>query len=374
MDASPSAHAPRGGPLGLISALVILAIMLVAGCSLSQRACFLTLSEQCASAKTIDGSEVVGYLSYTANVDESSNANPGGTDDTAVFVTCGAAGLVSYTTCLLKGSQLPPGPVRDESALDTINQAFSVCPDIDLNRYIACLDEGWPSDTGGHIRDGGRISATSPDGTTLAYILTEAGQSELKLARVDGTEDRLLLSMGCLLTVCEQHEYVVPLERYLQPPSWSPDGTHIAFEVRVAESSGIFIIRPDGTGLEQLTSGHHINPQWSPDGRLILFEVRRGECQELAVVHVESHIVRRITRWPRTSLEGIDMGLIGFGPECTDHSPVWSPDSTQVAFMSAHRDSDSHVFIVKADGSQLTTIEGPPAYSRSSDNSDLQWR
>jgi len=66
------------------------------------------------------------------------------------------------------------------------------------------------------------------------------------------------------------HQFV-PMELYAILPRWSPDGSLIAFESVDAERQGdIYVIRPDGTGLRQVTSGGFtVWPEWTADGRLI---------------------------------------------------------------------------------------------------------
>ena len=70
---------------------------------------------------------------------------------------------------------------------------------------------------------------------------------------------------------------------YEGSPDWSADGTAIAF-VRYCGSSdradedAIFVIRPNGTGLRQLTAGpSDDSPSWARDGRSIAF-VRLGRA------------------------------------------------------------------------------------------------
>jgi Tol biopolymer transport system component len=75
---------------------------------------------------------------------------------------------------------------------------------------------------------------------------------------------------------------VTPWKLDANDPDWSPDGTSIVFN-SPAEAGGdqnIFAIRPDGSGLTQLTSGLSTypnggqgtyHPSWSPDGTEILF-------------------------------------------------------------------------------------------------------
>ena len=55
-----------------------------------------------------------------------------------------------------------------------------------------------------------------------------------------------------------------------ETPAWSPDGALIAFKV---PNVGIHVIRPDGTGLRQLTNGNSGDyvGDWSPDSKHLVF-------------------------------------------------------------------------------------------------------
>ena len=63
-------------------------------------------------------------------------------------------------------------------------------------------------------------------------------------------------------------------------PSWSPDGTKIAFASgRDSEHNGFFYyqiysMNADGSNQTRLTNDDHINrhPSWSPDGTKIVFQ------------------------------------------------------------------------------------------------------
>ena len=55
-------------------------------------------------------------------------------------------------------------------------------------------------------------------------------------------------------------------------PSWSPDGTKLAFASDRSGSWQVYVMNADGSGVVQLTSGgNHIQPAWSPDGSKIAF-------------------------------------------------------------------------------------------------------
>ena len=47
-------------------------------------------------------------------------------------------------------------------------------------------------------------------------------------------------------------------------PSWSPDGSRIAFESRRAECYAIYVMNPDGSELKALTDG--TTDDWNTDG------------------------------------------------------------------------------------------------------------
>lgn len=62
-------------------------------------------------------------------------------------------------------------------------------------------------------------------------------------------------------------------------PSWSPDGTRIAFH-SARYPTAIFVARADGSHRRWLSAG--FGPVWSPDGRWIAFTY--GRCRQLYVI------------------------------------------------------------------------------------------
>jgi hypothetical protein len=58
-------------------------------------------------------------------------------------------------------------------------------------------------------------------------------------------------------------------------PSWSPNGTKVAFARRSRGQINIYTVRRNGRGLRQVTRRGGYGPAWSPDGRWIAF-IRNG--------------------------------------------------------------------------------------------------
>ena len=110
----------------------------------------------------------------------------------------------------------------------------------------------------------------SPDGEKLLYrrsvdepalnwaLGAAARNSEIALADIDGGNEVILASSPA----------------FDGWPIWSPDGRWIAFASNRAGPSRtghVWIMRPDGSELSQLTGGglSHVQPSWAPDGKAV---------------------------------------------------------------------------------------------------------
>jgi Tol biopolymer transport system component len=152
----------------------------------------------------------------------------------------------------------------------------------------------------------------SPDGEWIAFT-NEGVQENLFIVRADGSEYRQLTDDP----------------RRNRVPAWSPDGTRIAF---VSDRGGryeIWVIRPDGSGLERLVASSHdqsIGPAWSPDARS-LSVIKVGTLPRSSIVQVgrplEDPTTRRLPPIP---------GGLGFW------ATSWSPDGGQLVGMGVGED------------------------------------
>ena len=95
----------------------------------------------------------------------------------------------------------------------------------------------------------GLFPTWSPDGKQIAYTSMETGN--IMIMNADGSNVTPLTAS---------------VEGFRSYPSWSPDGDYIIFTEGSDDSSSIYIVNVDGTGLEQLT-GDDVRPSrsvWIP--------------------------------------------------------------------------------------------------------------
>lgn len=249
------------------------------------------------------------------------------------------------------------------------------------------------------------VPSWSPDGQWVAYFhsnpFDEAdGPSGLYVTDVAGTEKRLLVpgpySLGVdwspdsrwlvfagfngLQVVSASGDSVRTIYGDALYPSWSPDGTEIAFTT-MQES---WVIHPDGTGLRRLTPKGlpSFDPDWSPDGRRLvitglgpdLFIFRPGDSVETRLTH-DAHFDFSPAWSPRGDLIAWNawpqrdghvhpelwvMDTLGRGRRHladAETAPSWSPDGNWLVF-SKRAYFATRLFVIRPDGSGLRQLHG----------------
>jgi dipeptidyl aminopeptidase/acylaminoacyl peptidase len=226
----------------------------------------------------------------------------------------------------------------------------------------------------------------SPDGRQVAFVVTLLSEDK----------DQYLSNIWMVDTSGgEPYRFTTGPKRDAKP-RWSPDGYRLAFlSDREAQPKAQVYIMPaaggEPTRLTNLPNGvmQHV---WSPDGSRLALVARVGGWQEPATEEErqKSKPVRIITTLKyKANGDGyiydqrphlFVVSAAGGEPQqltdgdFADADPAWSPDGTQLAFVSArHEDRDydnaSDIWIIPADGGEprrLTDIAGPvssPAFS-----------
>ncbi|GAA3291995.1 hypothetical protein GCM10020295_10140 [Streptomyces cinereospinus] len=145
-------------------------------------------------------------------------------------------------------------------------------------------------------------------------------------------------------------------------PQFSPDGSRLVVCAYRGGGFHLWTLRPDGTGLRQLTHGpwDDRGPAWSPDGTRIAFASERGgdpvagAPYRIWVVDVRTGALTRLTGRPGQDPAG--------APAHEDFDPAWSPDGERVLFVRATATASgalraSTVAAVAADGSGPVRVE-----------------
>ena len=123
-------------------------------------------------------------------------------------------------------------------------------------------------------------------------------------------------------------------------PTWSPDGTRIAFEDFRDGDSEIYSIDGAGGNLLQMTDNttDEATPDWSPNGDWIAFasdaESEHRGSYDIYKMRVDGTEVTRLT-----------------DSDAQEWTPTWSPDSSRIAFYR-----DDKIIVMDADGTGVTRV------------------
>ncbi|HEX9837846.1 MAG TPA: S9 family peptidase, partial [Anaerolineales bacterium] len=176
----------------------------------------------------------------------------------------------------------------------------------------------------------------SPDGNFIVYNLRRFDD----LNRLDIV--LLEIETGKSISL-----YGKPSTRALSP-KWSPDGKWIAFIAQETEHNELYLIRPDGDCLHQLTkAGEDISQfDWSPDAKQLVLVLNRNGAFDLSLVETESGSVLDLR-----SGAGI-------------HSnPNWSADGSFITYEYESPLLPPDLYRIDIEGRQITqlTFSNPPA-------------
>jgi Tol biopolymer transport system component len=145
----------------------------------------------------------------------------------------------------------------------------------------------------------------SPDGKRVSFVRIKRFEKlqALFTVRIDGTGLRQVTPYALEVAVKQD---------------WSPDGKLILLTtnadwVRPRESANLVTIRPDGSGMTQLTqyTGRKENAfagSFSPDGKQIVFRLEQGDKSALAVVDRDGGNLRLLTKLSKGRPRTIDWG------------------------------------------------------------------
>lgn len=221
----------------------------------------------------------------------------------------------------------------------------------------------------------------SPDGSQLVYMSRESGETEedkqfdIFVVDRDGKNRRQLTDH--------------PADDIW--PIWSPDGKQIVFISERDGNSEIYVIKPDGSGLENLTNYPATDGiftlAWSPDSERIAFTSDRGGINDLYTMksdgsdiklHAKGDLSEHILDlyWSpdgkyiafeyMITMVGNEIfivdvekgGFVQITKDVSGVSPSWSPDSSLIVFHSGEGSfgSDSDIYVINPRGNNLVNL------------------
>lgn len=162
----------------------------------------------------------------------------------------------------------------------------------------------------------------SPDGSTVAFVLSSGAESDIHLVEIDGSRARRLTTDRALAPYWED-----------SGPLWSPDGSLIAYD----SAEHVYIVSSDG-GPPNRLPGVRLGA-WLDDDRLVVI-VERNRASRLAVVDIDDP-------WPRP-----------FGPKGGDVSQVRVTGDGRVlaTFWPREDKSRSDIVVATPEGEWRTLV------------------
>lgn len=200
--------------------------------------------------------------------------------------------------------------------------------------YVMTLPDGSPAGAAAPRRLTNHAArdlapAWSPDRSQILFLSDRdaEGQFDVYLMRADGTDVERLTTTGA--NACPRfapdgrrialqagdavHLFdlktrtLLPLTRESttgSQPTWSPDGTRLAFMSARSGRSQIFTMNADGTDTKLLVTmarGGAVDPRWSPDGSRVAFvhvpdEAAAGGPRTIYVAEIATGKLTRISR------------------------------------------------------------------------------
>jgi TolB protein len=185
-----------------------------------------------------------------------------------------------------------------------------------------------------------RSPSWAPDGSKLTFSSGRDGNEEVYTVNVDGTGPLRITNDAS----------------FDRAPQWSPTGARILFISGRSGRQDLWTVNPTGTGAANITnvavSDDVLAMSWSPDGSSVAYTVRMfTPNQNVEIWTVSSAGAGAANRSNDTA---------------ADTEPRWSPNGDRLLFTSG-RTGNSDVFSMLADGGQVANLTNNAATDNNAD-------
>jgi Tol biopolymer transport system component len=247
------------------------------------------------------------------------------------------------------GTQLEEWPAWSP---DGTHLAYSADQDGFMKLFVKDLSGGQVSQLT-HGRGDDIQPTWLPDGSRLLFVRSSEADGKLEPGDVLSGEFSRGDIWGVDLDTGEEQKLI---ENAFNP-ACSPDGARIAFDASWAGPRRIWITDSRGRNPDQVTTDLseavvHTQPSWSPDGSKIAFQNMEKTKFDVKVANVDTGETHWLT----------DDGF-------RDHSPVWSPDGRHI-YLSSYRGGGINIWRIPVSGDGSAT--GQPEQLTTGAGQDLQ--
>lgn len=163
----------------------------------------------------------------------------------------------------------------------------------------------------------------SPDGSKIAYTSYKHGKPEIYIKRLGDQSEKRISFAGINIT-----------------PVWVPDGSMMAATLSFEGDQEIYLLTESGKIVKRLTKNWNIDvhPTFSPDGTRFAFVSKRFGNPQIFVQDVGGGNARRLTYEGKYNTQ-----------------PNWSPAGDRIAF-SGMQGGRCDIYAINPDGSGLTRL------------------
>jgi len=176
--------------------------------------------------------------------------------------------------------------------------------------------------------------------TKIAYVTAERKQGQqpsykLQVADTDGFNSQTVLNS----------------KQPIMSPSWSPDGSKLAYVSFEKRKSEIYVQNLFSQKREKVATFEGINgaPAWSPDGKKLAITLSKSGNPDIFVLTLATKKLKQITKhW------GIDT------------EPSWTPDGSELVFTSS-RTGKPQIYRIAANGGTAKRITFEGKYNASAE-------